>query len=92
MRSYTAGDGDYQAYVAHPKLTYFGINARNLGNTPATVTIHNGISNAGPILATVTLQPKQSYNDWPEPGGMPAESGIYVARSGSTEVAVYFRV
>lgn len=90
MRSIASGNDDYQVYPAAANLRFYGINAYNKSNITAAISVHNGVSNAGPVLATLTLPPKTSDTVWLDGGGVMATDGLYVTRDAVVEIAVYF--
>lgn len=90
MRSLTSGSDSYQVYPASDKLRFYGFNAYNNSALPVTISVHNGVSNIDPLLASLTLQPHTSGNVWLEGAGEAAPNGLYVSRDAKTELAVYF--
>jgi hypothetical protein len=76
---------DQQVMTGH--VTYMGFSARETGGAnPVIVRIFNGTSTSGILIETIRLAASESSGDWYGPQGIRADSGIFVAVTGTGTV------
>jgi hypothetical protein len=83
-----------QVVGATTSLRLVGFSARETTGTAGSVfNVRHGTSNAGALLATVSLGANESAREWFGPDGIAAASGIWLERvSGSTTFVGYSKV